>query len=229
MILGIDTSDRSVSVALGHHGELVDARDESTGSTSESLIPIIDELLSTNQLSSRDLTAIVIARGPGSFTGVRAAIATGCGMQAGLAVPLYGVSVFEPRVYARRVAGGKSRILGSITANKEDFFVAKIELCSEAETTSISVMEPFFVADQSQINEILAEGYEQVNLDVAEVKNPASCLVQYAMDRLSAKISAQGAHDSWLESREVSQVVEPIYLKPVNAKTLKERGVNFGS
>jgi N6-L-threonylcarbamoyladenine synthase len=56
------------------------------------LVPAIEALFSQNGLSKEDLSCVVCGRGPGSFTGVRIAVATAKGIAAGLGVPLFGVA-----------------------------------------------------------------------------------------------------------------------------------------
>ncbi len=58
----------------------------------ENLLPLITELLLASNLAQRDLDAITVGVGPGSFTGLRAGIALGVGLGLGLDVPVFGVS-----------------------------------------------------------------------------------------------------------------------------------------
>ena len=59
------------------------------------LVPRTAELLKACGWAPADLDALVVGRGPGSFTGVRIGIATAKGLACGLGVPVYGVSTLD--------------------------------------------------------------------------------------------------------------------------------------
>ena len=74
---------------------LVDRPHNVTGSYADSLLPLLDGMLEEAGLARADLDALAVARGPGSFTGVRIGVATVKGLAFGLGVPLYAVSTLE--------------------------------------------------------------------------------------------------------------------------------------
>src|SRR5207248_7930651 len=55
----------------------------------------VEAALERVERTARDLTGLVVARGPGSFTGVRVALSVAKGMAAGLSIPLWGVSSLD--------------------------------------------------------------------------------------------------------------------------------------
>jgi tRNA threonylcarbamoyladenosine biosynthesis protein TsaB len=70
--LGIDTSAAFVSAALGEDGQLLGERFVRGEQThSETLLPMIDTLLSACGLGIHDVKRFAVTHGPGSFTGVR--------------------------------------------------------------------------------------------------------------------------------------------------------------
>lgn len=60
--------------------------------SSERLVPVIRELLSQQAWALRDLIAIVVVHGPGSFTGVRVGMSAAKGLSEASQVPLIAVS-----------------------------------------------------------------------------------------------------------------------------------------
>lgn len=91
MILLIETSTLNCSVALGQpDGTLLDARAESSGQYlhAERLHVLIDELFSSSRQHPKQLTAVAVGRGPGSFTGLRIGVSTAKGICTGLNLPL---------------------------------------------------------------------------------------------------------------------------------------------
>jgi tRNA threonylcarbamoyladenosine biosynthesis protein TsaB len=75
-ILGIDTSTLTASAAVVIDGEAAAAEDVRTGTHSEELMPLIARLMARAGIAPRDLDAIAVGAGPGSFTGLRIGLAT---------------------------------------------------------------------------------------------------------------------------------------------------------
>lgn len=74
--LAIDTSSDTLSLALLSAGGLAGARYEAMGRrTTQAILPEIGALLADARLGPRDLDVLVVARGPGSFTGTRIGMA----------------------------------------------------------------------------------------------------------------------------------------------------------
>ena len=92
-ILALDTSTRFGSVAVGSGTSLLAeiVLGSATGH-SAALVPAIDAALRWTGLVPRDLAAVAVAGGPGSFTGVRVAAATAKGIVHALDVPLFAFS-----------------------------------------------------------------------------------------------------------------------------------------
>ncbi|MCS6711187.1 tRNA (adenosine(37)-N6)-threonylcarbamoyltransferase complex dimerization subunit type 1 TsaB [Brachybacterium sp. EF45031] len=110
MLLGIDTSG-AVSVALAE-GELgrgvrvVAARtDERARHHDEVLMGLIDQVLAEAGARRADLTAVVVGRGPGPFTGLRVGLVTARSIAAVLGLPLYGVVSLDALAHEVLVGG----------------------------------------------------------------------------------------------------------------------------
>ena len=65
----------------------------------ERLFPLVEELLAEAQLERHDLNAVVVATGPGNFTGVRIGVAAARGLGLALGATVVGVSVLEALAY----------------------------------------------------------------------------------------------------------------------------------
>lgn len=91
--LAIDTSTSLGSVAVGRaDGVLAELVIGVAARHAEALLPAIDFALRSAALAPRDLRGVVVAGGPGSFTGVRIAAATAKGLVRALGVPLFAYS-----------------------------------------------------------------------------------------------------------------------------------------
>src|SRR5690242_9429712 len=88
MILAFDTSSAACTAALFDGETCVARRDEVIGrGHSERLVPMIGELL-----GGRRADRILVGVGPGSFTGIRVAIAAAHGLAIGWGAELLGMS-----------------------------------------------------------------------------------------------------------------------------------------
>lgn len=105
-VLGIDASGLLAGVALARSGRLLgEVRCDVRAAASERVLPQVDLLLSDFELEMTDLGRIGVALGPGSFTGLRVALATAKGLARGLSIPLIGISSLQARSYALQAEG----------------------------------------------------------------------------------------------------------------------------
>ncbi|MFA7330262.1 MAG: tRNA (adenosine(37)-N6)-threonylcarbamoyltransferase complex dimerization subunit type 1 TsaB [Candidatus Delongbacteria bacterium] len=93
--LAIDTSTRHTGLALQAGGALELRRFAPQRNAGELLLPAIHELLAGCGLAAQDLDVIVLANGPGSFTGLRIGLATAKGLAFGGRAALVPVSTLE--------------------------------------------------------------------------------------------------------------------------------------
>ncbi|MDR1361131.1 MAG: tRNA (adenosine(37)-N6)-threonylcarbamoyltransferase complex dimerization subunit type 1 TsaB [Rickettsiales bacterium] len=134
MILIIDTSLSGIRLALGclvgrlstkvayDMAGVVDTSPTCKYIQSEKqsldLPPAVLEFLQANKISFRDLSAVAVVVGPGSFTGIRLGIAYAKGVALGANIPLVGVNAFE--IYLEQTPDA----FVAIDSGKGDFFCA---------------------------------------------------------------------------------------------------------
>jgi tRNA threonylcarbamoyladenosine biosynthesis protein TsaB len=96
LLLALDTSTRTASVALfdGEH-VLSETTWQAGREHSTRLLVEVDAAFERIGRTPTELTGLVVARGPGSFTGVRVALSLAKGMAAGLSIPLWGSSSLD--------------------------------------------------------------------------------------------------------------------------------------
>ncbi|MFZ2267048.1 MAG: tRNA (adenosine(37)-N6)-threonylcarbamoyltransferase complex dimerization subunit type 1 TsaB [Azonexus sp.] len=118
LILALETSTELGSCALWHDGELLERLCPAGRSHSETLLPLVRELLQGAGVGVRQLDAIAFGVGPGAFTGLRVA----CGAAQGLAVagniPLLPVSSLETMA----AASGAERVLALLDARMGEVY-----------------------------------------------------------------------------------------------------------
>ena len=95
-ILGIDSSGMVASVAIVQDDVLIAEYTMNHKRThSETLLPMIDEIVKTSETKLEELDAIAIAAGPGSFTGLRIGAATAKGLAMSIDKPIIPVKTCE--------------------------------------------------------------------------------------------------------------------------------------
>ena len=95
-ILAIDTSTSQLSVAVIDESQVMEVRSlDSQGSHTRWLVPTIHELLDFLAIKSENLTGLALSIGPGSFTGLRAGLASMAGLRLALDIPLVAVPTLE--------------------------------------------------------------------------------------------------------------------------------------
>lgn len=106
MELAIDTSTEIASLAIAADGEVVAELTWRCGQNhTVQLLPRLSQLLDQAKRDIKAVTAIIVARGPGSFNGVRVGVSTAKGLALSLGIPVVGISTLEAAAY-QHASGG---------------------------------------------------------------------------------------------------------------------------
>lgn len=124
-ILAIETSSELASCAL-LRGDAVLSR-SSTGvrTHSQSILPMVQELLAEAGIALRDCDAIAYGSGPGSFTGVRTACGIAQGLAFGANLPVVPVVTLDAMALACRQAHGVQQVLTVLDARMGEVYWAQ--------------------------------------------------------------------------------------------------------
>jgi tRNA threonylcarbamoyladenosine biosynthesis protein TsaB len=96
MILCIETATSVCSVSLCHENNILGLRESRIDKSHASLLTVfIEELLSEQKISAKDLDAVAVSKGPGSYTGLRIGVSTAKGICYGAGLPLIAVSTLK--------------------------------------------------------------------------------------------------------------------------------------
>lgn len=99
-ILGLDSSGIVASVAVVEDDVLVAEYTINYKKThSQTLLPMLDEIVKMTELDLESIDAIAVAAGPGSFTGLRIGSATAKGLGLALKKPLVAIPTVEGLAY----------------------------------------------------------------------------------------------------------------------------------
>lgn len=100
MQLAIDTSTDTASLAIVQDSEVLAELTWRCGQNhTTQLLPHLAHLLNQTKLSLQSTTGIIVARGPGSFNGLRVGISTAKGLAFSLGIPIVGISTLEAEAY----------------------------------------------------------------------------------------------------------------------------------
>ena len=125
-ILALETSAKAVSAAVSEDGKILCAGYQDTGLThSRTLMPIVESILKNTNLSMKDIDAVAVAVGPGSFTGIRIGVAAAKGLAFAVDKPTIGVSTLA--AMARNVAFCDGPIICAMDARRQQVYNALFE------------------------------------------------------------------------------------------------------
>lgn len=123
-ILNIETATKNCSVSLAKNGRTILCIEaaEQGYSHAEKLHVFIDEILKETGITFKDLNAIAVSKGPGSYTGLRIGISTAKGLCYALEIPL--ISVDTLQVLAKKISIENGLIVPMIDARRMEVYSA---------------------------------------------------------------------------------------------------------
>ena len=140
-ILHIETATKVCSVALSKNGILLVAKEveEDGYSHGENLNLFIQELFEKSSLTLKQLSAVSVASGPGSYTGLRIGAATAKSLCYALDIPLIAIDALE--------------CLKELAKKKYD----NTNLCALIDARRMEVYNAFYAPDGKALKEISAD------------------------------------------------------------------------
>jgi len=123
-ILNIESSTTNCSISLALNGKVIGIKEKNDESYSHStkLHSFIDEVLKEANISIKELSAIAVSKGPGSYTGLRIGVAAAKGLCFALDLPLISVSTLLILAKQIKVDGGF--IIPVIDARRDEVYSA---------------------------------------------------------------------------------------------------------
>ena len=96
LILNIETSTTLCSVSIAESGKVLVIKEVNEGYThAENLHVFIEEVLGKANVSVKDLNAVAVGSGPGSYTGLRIGVSAAKGLAYALQIPLIAVNTLQ--------------------------------------------------------------------------------------------------------------------------------------
>jgi len=95
-IINIETSTHVCSVALCRGNKVISIKENKEGLNHAKLVTVfIDEILKDNNLELKDIDAVGISKGPGSYTGLRIGVSTAKGLCYGAHLKLVAIDTLQ--------------------------------------------------------------------------------------------------------------------------------------
>lgn len=156
LILGIEAAAKCCSAAIFDGKSVLAEEMSNAGFThSETLMPMVDRVLSLAGKTLEEVDAIALTAGPGSFTGLRIGAATAKGLALGLNKPLIPVGTLEAASYLAGMGDGFVRV-AIMDARRSQVYCAAYEMVrgENGEPLNRAVIEADTISPQQLLEKL---------------------------------------------------------------------------
>jgi tRNA threonylcarbamoyladenosine biosynthesis protein TsaB len=226
LILCIDTSTQNCSAAIFRNGEIIDSIERSGSYIhAQMLMPFIDILLSKNNINKKQLSAIALGKGPGSYTGLRIGTATAKGLCVALQIPLIAINslaiIAQQAIAQHDAINQNSVIVSMLDARRMEVYEAqynhKLNVIQETKAT-IFEQEYFEILNPHTTYFFVGNGVNKI-ADVLSLKS--NCVVLPIQEPSSIYMGSIAQKMFEEKSFESVEKFEPFYLKEFMLGTKK--------
>ncbi len=124
-LLAFDTSTSACSVAIQTNtGDIFQSHEIAPMQQARQVLPVIQQLLQTAELTANDLDAIIYGCGPGSFTGIRIATSVAQGLAFALNKPVVPISSLNAIAQSAHDEQKLNNILIAVDARMDEIYWA---------------------------------------------------------------------------------------------------------
>ncbi len=195
--LALEFSSDRRSVALARAGAVLSEAVQLTAARATNAFALIETILTETKVAREEIEAIAVGLGPGSYTGIRAAIALAQGWQLARGVKLIGVSSAAAMVLRAQAEGIFGRVNVIIDAQRGEFYSATWEVTA----TDCREIAPLKIIAASEIEIGKVAGEIFIGPETARKIFPgAREIARLAENKICA----------------ADEVLEPIYLRAVS-------------
>lgn len=126
-ILAIDSAHGTCSAAYFNGDRVVsEIAEEMERGQAERLIPMVQDVLKQAGVGFKEIEAVAVTTGPGSFTGVRVGLAAADGIALAAGLPMIGVSVLETLAWKIHChTPGLENLCLVLETKRDDFYVQR--------------------------------------------------------------------------------------------------------
>ena len=225
-ILALSTTSSSGSIAIykEDHISYINQLDIKV-THSERLLPQIDAGLKNSKIDISDIDLIVIANGPGSFTGLRIGLSTAKGLCMAHNIPLLPISTLE--LLANNIAHSNRNIIAIIDARMKEVYAALYspEMNMIIPETNAKP-EDFFRLIKEPVN-IVGDGAKEFKKEIIESGiDHTFCSEHFNIPLASTLISIALQRKIPKYNFTVISELEPNYLRKSQAEQVRDKKLN---
>ena len=220
-ILLIETSTSVLSVALAVDGTVACERVcEEPRKQASLTAPLVKEVLDEAGLSARELDAVCVSSGPGSYTGLRVGVSTAKGVAFGAGIPLLSIGTLDILVSGVSGEGAPQFIVPMIDARRMEVYTAVYSAEGKRLTpVEAKVIGPDAFREYLEQGEVLFVGDGALKCREV-IQSPAARFQEAHPLARHMAAAAQKAFDE--EKFENLAYFEPFYLKDFVATVSKK-------
>lgn len=226
LVLALDTSTHVASIALVRDGIVLAERESQVRAQhGESLLPMMESCFAEASVTLSDIGLIAVGTGPGSFTGLRIALATVKGLWLAKRIPVVGVSSL--RALASGVAEKGARVVTLFDAFKGEVFAAVYERTTQG--LLHESLEPICATPANASAEIarvlgsstafwVGDGTRKFHDAFVDAIGPSFVSVDVSLDSPRARyVAIEGLARFSTHGADDAGALEPVYVRPVEA------------
>lgn len=227
MELSIDTSTRTAGIALSKAGRaLGEMVWQAEYNHTTQLMPSIEYLMGQTGAKPKDLTAIIVAVGPGSYSGLRVGISAAKGLATALGIPMAGVNTLLLEAYPFLSAGLPVQPL--LDAGRGEVSTSKFRHIAGAarlETMEPAIMGIEQLCDAIKEPTVFCGEYLPAARDaiVERLGARAVCPPDSALIRRPSCLAELGWQRLRRGEGEDAASIQPVYLRPPSITQPKAR------
>jgi len=213
-ILAFDCAGAQCAAALVSDGETIaEKRIASDRGHAQLLMPLLVDLVAEAGLRFGDIDRFAVTTGPGSFTGIRVALAAAHGLALGTGKPIVGVSVFDVIAAQAAAVAAFPNLLVAIDSRRAEIFVQRFDAAGVARSEP-AMLAPDAVPGWAGPGSIVLAGDGAAALAPHFPPAAVSDLPSLVDPAVLARLAA---------TRQAGQPPAPFYLRPPDAVPARVR------
>ena len=209
-VLAIDTSSKLCSVAILEDTILIKKLELDNGLThSETLMPLVQQLLKECNLNLKDIDLLVSDIGPGSFTGIRIGVATCKAFSDSINIPCIGISSLDVLAYNIKKDG---IICSTIDCKNDNCYFALYELKGK----NYNVLQEPCAKSVNEVLELLNDKYPNKNISFVGDGIPSHSIDTF--NYLNVENLGIAGYKKFIAQNKIGENILPLYLKKPQAQ-----------